>query len=583
MYHEFTVKIPDVKGKIIIKKKGNASYVLYEYGRDYKPDKKYAIPKRSIIGKLSDVDPSLMYPNEHYQDYFPDAVLPEERPEAYRSCCLKIGSYIIIDKILEEYKLKAMLKKHLGDDYGLFMDLMAYLIVDEENAGQYYPDFAYSHPLFSDKMKIFSDVKVSRLFSSITRDQSIGFLDSWNKKRDRKQRIYISYDSTNKNCQAGDIDILEFGKAKVNTGTPIFNLAVAYDCNNRVPLLYEEYPGSINDVSQFRFMIDKVEEYGYKNVGFILDRGYFGKENIQYMQKKRYEFIIMVKGCRPLVSSLIGSIRGNFETKRDCSIRPYRVYGTTIREKLYPEDKKEQYFHIYYNPSKQAAEREQLEIKIDRYKEFIRKHIGTDQRFGKVYQDYFDFSYDKNGSLLCAKEKADVIQTELELCGYFCIITSENMTAEQALIKYKGRDISEKLFCADKSFIGSKSMRVQSAGSMSSKLFLEFVTLIVRNRIYNLLKEEMLKIETRPNYLTVPAAIRELEKIEMVRRNKGDYRLDHAVTKKQKDILSAFGLDAEYVIHKSNEISRLLKNGMSMKDVAEEEDTDGETENDRFD
>lgn len=583
MYHDFTVKIPDVKGKIIIKKKGNASYVLYEYGRDYKPDKKYAIPKRSIIGKRSDTEPSLMYPNERYQDYFPEAVLPEVRPEAYRSCCLKIGSYIIIDKILEGYKLKDMLKKHLGDDYGLFMDLMAYLIVDEENAGQYYPDFAYSHPLFSDKMKIFSDVKVSRLFSSITRDQSIAFLDSWNKKRDHRQRIYISYDSTNKNCQAGDIDILEFGKAKVNTGTPIFNLAVAYDCNNRIPLLYEEYPGSINDVSQFRFMVDKIEEYGYKNVGFILDRGYFGKENIQYMQDKKYEFIIMVKGCRPLVSSLIGTILGNFETKRDCSIRPYRVYGTTIREKLYPEDKKDQYFHIFYNPSKQAAEREQLEIKIDRYKEFIRKHMGTDQKFGKTYQEYFEFSYNKDGLLLCAKEKADVIQTELGLCGYFCIITSEKMTAEQALIKYKGRDISEKLFSADKSFIGSKSMRVQSAGSMSSKLFLEFVTLIVRNRIYNLLKEEMLRIETKPNYLTVPAAIRELEKIEMVRRNNGNYRLDHAVTKKQKDILAAFGLDAEYVVQKSNEISQLLKNGMSMKDVAEEEDNDGETENDHFD
>lgn len=583
MYYDFTLKTPDIKGKIIIKKKGNVSYVLYEYDREYKPDKKYTIPKRSIIGKLLDTDPSLMYPNEHYQEYFPDVILPEERPEAYRSCCLKIGSYIIIDKILDEYKLKDMLKKHLGNDYGLFMDLMAYLIVDEENAGQYYPDFAYNHPLFSDKMKIFSDAKVSRLFSSMTRDQSIGFLDSWNKKRDRKQRIYISYDSTNKNCQAGDIDILEFGKAKVNTGTPIFNLAVAYDCNNRVPLLYEEYPGSINDISQFRFMVDKVEEYGYKNVGFILDRGYFGKENIQYMQEKHYEFVIMVKGCRPLVSSLIERKRGSFETKRNCSIRPYRVYGTTTREKLYPEDKEEQYFHIYYNPSKQAAEREQLEIKIDRYKEFIRKHIGTDQKFGKVYQDYFEFTYDKKGLLLCAKEKEDMIQTELELCGYFCIITSDKMTAEQALIKYKGRDISEKLFSADKSFIGSKSMRVQSAESMSAKLFLEFVTLIVRNRIYNLLKEEMLKIETKPNYLTVPAAIRELEKIEMVRRNNGDYRLDHAVTKKQKDILSAFGLDAEYVVQKSNEISRLLKNGMSMASIAEEEENDGKTENDYFD
>ena len=33
-----------------------------------------------------------------------------------------------------------------------------------------------------------------------------------------------------------------------------------------------------------------------------------------------------------------------------------------------------------------------------------------------------------------------------------------------------------------------------------------------------------------------------LEKIEMVRRGNGHYRLDHAVTKKQKTLLSAFGL-----------------------------------------
>ena len=37
--------------------------------------------------------------------------------------------------------------------------------------------------------------------------------------------------------------------------------------------------------------------------------------------------------------------------------------------------------------------------------------------------------------------------------------------------------------------------------------------------------------------MTVPAAIRELEKIEMVRRNGGgSYKLDHAVTKTKKII-----------------------------------------------
>ena len=51
----------------------------------------------------------------------------------------------------------------------------------------------------------------------------------------------------------------------------------------------------------------------------------------------------------------------------------------------------------------------------------------------------------------------------------------------------------------------------------------------------------------KPNYLTVPAAIRELEKIEMTRQPDKVYRLDHAVTKTQKVILSAFGMDGKCV------------------------------------
>ena len=48
------------------------------------------------------------------------------------------------------------------------------------------------------------------------------------------------------------------------------------------------------------------------------------------------------------------------------------------------------------------------------------------------------------------EEKIAIIELELKLCGYFCIITSEKMTAKQALELYKGRDASEKLFLADK-------------------------------------------------------------------------------------------------------------------------------------
>lgn len=577
MYLNTPVKIPKIKGKIITKTKGKATYVLYQYGSKYDPVRRYTIPQRSIVGKVTSEDSTQMFPNEKFQLYFPDVELPEELPFAYRSCCLKIGTCVVIQKTVDEYKLRAMLSKRFGKDTGLILDLVSYLIVEEDNAGQYYPDFAFTHPLFSEKMRIYSDAKVSRLLNSITKDQCIGFLDDWNEHRDHKGRIYISYDSTNKNCQAGDIDLVEFGKAKEDKGLPVFNLSIAMDKTNRVPLFYEEYPGSITDVSQFTFMVDKVIEYGYKKIGFILDRGYFSKANIQYIDANNYSFIIMAKGCKALVSSIIEEKRGTFETNRECAIRAYRAYGITIQHRLYEDDEKDRYFHIYYNPAKQAAEREQLEQKVEKFQRFLDSREGTNERFGQTYQHYFHLHYSRKGTFLGADERRDVVEKELNLCGYFCIITSENMSASQALIQYKGRDISEKLFQSDKTFIGSRSERIPSSQSMSAKIFIEFIALIVRNRIYNLLRENMMRIDAKYNYLTVPAAVRELEKIEMVRRSNGNYRLDHAVTKTQKVILSSFGLDENSIVKSANEISKLLAASQSL--MNREEADDGEEEN----
>ena len=83
-------------------------------------------------------------------------------------------------------------------------------------------------------------------------------------------------------------------------------------------------------------------------------------------------------------------------------------------------------------------------------------------------------------------------------------------------------------------------------------------------------------MESKQKYMTIPAAIRELEKIEMVRRNGGNYKLDYAVTKKQKIILCSFGLDENSIIRSADEISKLLASSQSLMD--KEESNDGEKE-----
>jgi transposase len=562
MYFDFTVEIPKINGKIYEKTIKSVVYVNYEYDRIYKPEKKYNIPKRTTIGKRCEDNPARMYPNANYLKFFPEAELPAEAERTGRSSCLRVGANLVIEKIIRDYKLDVMIKRIIGRDSGLFLDLTAFAIIAENNAGQYYPDYAYNHPLLTDQMHIYSDSKVSDFIGRITDDQCIGFLNEWNASRDHRERIYISYDATNKSCQAGDIDIAEFGHAKDGQDKPVFNYAIAYDRNNREPLFYEEYPGSIVDVSQLQYMLEKAKGYGYRQVGFILDRGYFSKENIHYMDQCGYDFVIMMKGMKSLVSELILENKGSFEEERSCSIRPYNASGKTIKRRLFASDESERYFHLYYSSRKNAAEREHLETRIDRMAAYLKKQGGKAVRIAEEFNRYFDLIYYHEGQedevFMMGREKTDVISRELRLCGYFCIITSAKMTAKEALELYKSRDASEKLFRGDKTYLGNKSLRVHSDESVHAKIFVEFVALIIRNKIYTSLKDEVINNEHKENFMTVPAAIKELEKIEMIRQLDGKYRLDHAVTATQKAILKAFAMDVRTVKDGAQAISAAL-------------------------
>lgn len=157
------------------------------------------------------------------------------------------------------------------------------------------------------------------------------------------------------------------------------------------------------------------------------------------------------------------------------------------------------------------------------------------------------------------RERYKVIDEEIALCGYFVIITSEKMNAADVLDLYKSRDVSEKLFREDKTFLGNRTMRCQTNEVLHAKIFIEFVALIIRNRIHFLLKEQMMKTHQKENYMTVPAAIRELEKIEIVRQTDGEYYRNYALTTTQKSILKAFDLSEVNVGKQATDINEDLR------------------------
>ncbi len=64
------VKIPDVKGKITLRKYNDRTYVRYEIGRTYDTGRQSTNPQRVNIGLQIRNAPTLMLPNENYEKYF---------------------------------------------------------------------------------------------------------------------------------------------------------------------------------------------------------------------------------------------------------------------------------------------------------------------------------------------------------------------------------------------------------------------------------------------------------------------------------------------------------------------------------
>ena len=594
MYSSSAVPIPKCTTGISIKKIGNVRYVYFNAGFKYDKEKKKTSPQSKSIGKVKEDDCDRMYPNENYEIYFPDESIKygiskndaddddaednynddeddddaddddegsSKRSKIYvhQEWVTKVGAYIVIDEILERLHLKEILKNIIGNFYALFLDFASFMIITADNTGWHYPDYGAEHALFTKDMRVASKSTITRFFQNVNEGKSYEFLDVWNKMQDHSHKIYVCYDSTNKNCQAGDVDMADYGNAKDDPSKMILNYAVAYDLTNKKPLIYEYYPGCVNDVTQIQNTIETLKRYGYNMVAFIVDRGYFSIGNIKFMDANGFDFLIMVKGMRKLVHDLVSSVRGTFETNPDLCIVKYGVYGTTCKSRLSSSDDKDRYFHIFYNPYKAAHEQRQLTEKIETCERTFKKKIGKSIKVDKDIEKYFSFEFNADGKLISYKRNSEVIQDYIEHSGYFAIISSQEMTASEALTLYKSRDVNEKLFRMDKSYMGNNSTRTHSSESTCTKMFVSFIALIIRNEMHVLLRERADALGKWPDYMTAAGALSNLEKVKIVRTSKYEYKLTHELTKKQKQIFSAFGITPAAAKRRALDIGKQLK------------------------
>lgn len=148
------------------------------------------------------------------------------------------------------------------------------------------------------------------------------------------------------------------------------------------------------------------------------------------------------------------------------------------------------------------------------------------------------------------------------------------MNAQEALILYKERDEEEKLFMMDKTFLGGDAFHTSRNESTSTKVFIAFIALIIRQYFHKEIASHILATGKSANWLTVPSFIRTLEKICLQRMADGHYRMPQPLTRQARDVLSVFGMDEAMMKDALSRLSREL----SMVSHKEEEKNGKENE-----
>lgn len=532
--------VPRPKNTKIHAQKNNR-YVYMTLEKVYDPVKKYNVDKRKCIGKMN--DDGLMIPNEFYYSLYLGEQPTSKAPEA--SDTLSVGNYLLIESICEYLGLSHILNEVYGIYGELFKDIASYMIVEETSALQHFESYAFHHPVFSEQ--IYSDTRISEIMHEQSLPTHDLFLEKWNRIHVETEDIYISYDSTNMNSAAEGIELLEFGHSKDEASKfPQLNVSIGFDQTTLTPLFYETYPGSVVDKTQCEIMLEKVKRYGYKNIGFIFDRGYFTMDNLRYLEDKHYHYIIMAMGNAKFVKPALDEARYIVRKSRHY-LPEYKVYGMTTEYRFKIDENRSRYVHVYYNPLSAVNEQNAILQKMRKYDEQLNKLVQSKTAMkvtADKYKKYYNLSYHE-GYLRDYKRKDRDIDALLDDCGYFVIITSKEMSASEALDRYRHRDTSEKLFMMGKSFLEMDTVRTHHTESTETKEMINFIALIIRNELFSKTKE--LKKEDSKNF-TTRAIIKELDKMIMTKDlTTGEYIMRYAMTANQRSIFSMFGLSESKV------------------------------------
>jgi len=446
--------------------------------------------------------------------------------------CHVVGPALLLEKLTADLELATLLRKCFPNDAERIL-CAVYFIVQKGLPLSHCETWCVNHR--HPHEGILSSQEISKLLDVITEADRQRFFSFWLKKISGRE--YLCYDITSVSSYSEGNEYIKYGYNRDHENLPQLNLAMLYGQQSHRPAYYRRMPGNISDVSTLKTTIRSLDFLEGGKMHFVLDRGFYSKGNVDDMFRTRNNFTMALPSGLRWVEAALDKYLDTIQTPEHYLELNDRESLFAATELMYwPDLNRRCYLHIYYNAFKAATDFDDLTNRLIRWKGELETNQPVPEH-KDIYERFFKVSETpKRGRRVTYNAQA-IRSYRNKYAGFFCILSVNIRSAEQALECYRNREAVENSFDDLKNQLDMKRLRVHTAGRMDSRIFLQFLALIYINEIRTTMQaDKILK------NLTVRELMEVLEPLTRITYSHRYGRLHSEMNKEQRHVFEVFGL-----------------------------------------
>lgn len=508
----------------IEQKIGKNTYI-YEVVSYWDKDKKQPRQRRKYLGKK---DPETG-----------EAIPPKEPSQPQSS--QGFGAVNALHQIAQSTGLEQAVKQQWGDKAPTMLLWCYYQLLDSQPTAYRFADWCERHHLPYDTQHLALDSSsISEWMQSLGESdtQRYQFLQTWIQQLQSERGVW--FDITSVSSYSQNNDWVEWGYNRDRENLPQINLGLVMDAQHQLPLSYEVYPGSINDVTTLMNVIDKHKAWGLTANPLILDRGFYSAANLSYLNDQQSSFIMPLPNHIKQAKALIEATQDDLHSPEANFIyqgqplfsvaRTYQLKDMTLYAQLYFDEQRyaEQSKRFYQRLNEVEAHVHQANFdNVEQITEAMESAWRQSSR-------YFQIELIDQQAYLTRQPEA--IKASLNYFGKFILISNQSYSASELLSLYRQRDAVEKAFGTIKQDLSNDRLRVHSTQAMHGKILLTFISSILYLSLQNRLQQSQLA-----KRYTIQQVIDQLNKLQVIHLDQEQTLLTE-LSKKQRGIFKGLGL-----------------------------------------